>query len=311
MRRGHVVLNRASGIKHLDPDEVRKLFAEHVVLECDPPEISAAVNKAIEDGTGFIGVAGGDGTIRGCAEHLVGAEVPLLPVPAGTRNHFARQLGISDLEAAAQAPHAGLVESIDVGEVNGRYFVNNATIGLYAEMVDVRERYQRRGLPKRLAQIVAAWYEIRHGHRFNVVVDGEPYRAWLVFIGNGAYGKDVFDLGDRQSITDHVLDVRIVRADQWLARTRVVIDLILGRLQHSPLVIRQLRQSVEIHLGRGPVEVALDGEVETFTSPLRFRSRPASLRVLIPEHEQDKGPRILGRHDHDHHPHPNHHKTAS
>jgi undecaprenyl-diphosphatase len=298
MRRGHVVLNRASGVKHVDPDEVRKLFADHVVLECEPPEITPAVKKAIANGTGFIGVAGGDGTIRGCAEHLVGSEVPLLPVPAGTRNHFARQLGVPDIEAAAEAPKAGLIEAIDAGEVNGRYFVNNATVGLYAEMVDVRERYQHRGLPKRAAQIVAAWHEIRHGHRFNVIVDGQPYRAWLVFIGNGAYGKDVFDLGDRQSITDHVLDVRVVRADQWLARTRVVIDLIRGRLQHSPLVVRQLRQSVEIDLGPGPVEVALDGEVETFTSPLRFESKPGILRVLIPHHEQDKGPRILGRHHH-------------
>jgi undecaprenyl-diphosphatase len=294
-----VVLNKASGIRHVDPSELRKLFAEHLVVDCEPDEIAGVVKEALSEGTGFIGVAGGDGTIRGCAEHLVDSDVPLLPVPAGTRNHFARQLGIPTIEAAAEAPN-GLIESIDVGVVNGRPFVNNATIGLYAEMVDVRERYQARGFPKRVAQIIAAWYEVRHGHRFNVTVDGQTYRAWLVFIGNGAYGEDVFDLGDRQSITDHVLDLRIVRADRWLARTRVVLDLITGHLHRSPLVIRQLRPFLDIDLGPVPVEVALDGEVEEFTSPLHFESRATALRVLVPHHEPDEGPSILGPHRHEH-----------
>jgi diacylglycerol kinase family enzyme len=295
-----VVLNKASGIHHVDPDELRKLFAEHYVLDCEPEEIPAAVKEALRKGTGFIGVAGGDGTIRGCAEQLVETETPLLAVPAGTRNHFAHQLGIPTVEAAAQAP-GGLIETVDVGVVNGRVFVNNAAIGLYAEMVDVRERYQSRGFPKRAAQIIAAWHEVRHGHRFNVTVDGQVYRAWLVFIGNGAYGEDVFDLGDRQSIADRVLDVRIVRADRTLARTRVILNLITGRLHRSPLVIRRLRPFVDVDLGPGTVEVALDGEVEEFTSPLHFESRPMALRVLVPHHEQDKGPRMLGPHRHEHH----------
>jgi undecaprenyl-diphosphatase len=300
MPRGHVLLNRASGIHDTDPAELRKLFADHEFVECEPQEIAAAVKEALHSQTAFIGVAGGDGTIRCCAEHLVESDIPLLPVPAGTRNHFSHQLGIADLRAAAQAPQ-GLIETVDVGDVNGHIFVNNATIGLYAEMVDVRERYQHRGWPKQLAQIVAAWHEIRHGHRFKILVDGHTYRAWLVFVGNGAYGEDLLDLADRRSITEQVLDVRVVRADQWLARTRVVLNLVLGRLHKSPLVVRQLCPSVSIDLGPGPVEIALDGEVETLTSPLRFQSRPTALRVLVPHHEPDHGPRILGHHHHPHH----------
>jgi undecaprenyl-diphosphatase len=293
--RGLVVLNRASGRHHTNREQLQLLFPDHRVVDCEPEEITDVVRKALAEGATFLGVAGGDGSLRSCAEHLVGSDIPLLPVPAGTRNHFARQLGITDLEAAAKAVN-GVVEAVDVGEVNGRYFINNSTLGLYPQMVELRERYRRRGVPKEIAQIAAAWHQVRHGHRFEVTVNGQLYRAWMVFIGNGGYGNDLFDIADRQSITGNVLDVRVVRADRFLARTRITLALVFGRLHRSPLLITQTQQEVDLDLGPGrQVEVALDGELEALQSPLHYRSRPTSLYVLIPPHQPRHRPRILGR----------------
>jgi diacylglycerol kinase family enzyme len=295
--RGLVVLNRGSGRHRTSAEELRRLFPEHRVVACNPSDVADTVRLALAEEVGFVGVAGGDGSIRGGAEHLVETDVPLLPVPAGTRNHFAHQLGISDLEAAVQAAD-GMIETVDVGEVNGRLFINNSAIGLYPEMVRRRERYQRRGIPKTLAHLAAAWHQARHGHRFDVAVDGEPCRAWLVFVGNGEYGDDIFDIADRRSISRQVLDVRVVRADRFLARTRVSIALVLGRLHRSPLLVQRLCSQVALDLAVSDVEVALDGEIEVLASPLRYRSRPRSLRVLVPAHAPHHGPLILGHHHH-------------
>jgi undecaprenyl-diphosphatase len=308
--RGVVVVNRRSGRQHAAIQQLPKLFSDHDVIECEPNELSSVIRRTLTDETAFVGVAGGDGSMRTAAQHLVGSAVPLLPIPAGTRNHFARQLGVIDFQAAAEAV-SGAIEAVDVGEVNGRnpsnyrdpkssrdpinYFVNNSTIGLYPEMVELRQRYQDRGLPKRLAQIVAASYQAVHGHRFDVNVDGVPCRAWMVFVGNGRYGEDVFDITERSSITQHVLDVRVVRADSFLARTRVTVSLVFGRLHRSPLLVTRMCSEVDVYLGERPVEVAFDGEVQVVASPLHYRSRPSALRVLIPVGGRHRRPRILGR----------------
>jgi undecaprenyl-diphosphatase len=137
-------------------------------------------------------------------------------------------------------------------------------------------------MPKVLAQIVAAWEQARRGHRFDVTVGDDPYRAWLLFAGNGRYGEGLFDLTNRDSTDDHVLDLRLVRADQPLARTRVLSALVFGWLERSPMVIRWAAEEAVFELDRRQVEVSLDGEVEAMEPPLRYRVRPGALTVLVP-----------------------------
>jgi undecaprenyl-diphosphatase len=289
---GVIFLNPKAGRHHLHLEQLRKHFRRHRVQECSPEDLPSAVLDAARDGAAFIGVAGGDGSLRGAAGVLVGGSLPLLPVPAGTRNHFAHQLGIVDFEAAGRAT-SGTAVVVDVGSVNGHYFINNSAVGLYPEMVERREALQRKGRSKRFAQLVATWTQVRHGHRFDVIMDGTPYRAWLLFVGNGRYGDDIFELTERHSIVDGVLDVRLVRADRPLARTRVAIGLVLGRLHRSPLLVRRLCTQVTFDLGDREVDVALDGEVARLRSPLHYRSEPAGLPVLLPPHEPHERPRML------------------
>jgi undecaprenyl-diphosphatase len=227
-------------------------------------------------------VCGGDGSQRTAAIVLAGSSTPLLPIHGGTRNHFARALGLCDLEAAGTAARGANVVRVDLGDVNGEVFVNNASIGFYAALVRERERHEGHR-PKRVADVVAAWEQARRGHRFPVEVDGSRHRAWLVFVGNGCYGSSLFDLAERESLDDGRLDLRLVKAERRLARVRVVAALLTGRLGRSPVLAQVVDSEVQVAvLDVAAVDVALDGEVTKLSTPLCFRSRAGALRVLVP-----------------------------
>jgi diacylglycerol kinase family enzyme len=114
-----------------------------------------------------------------------------------------------------------------------------------------------------------------------VVVDGEPFVVWSVFVGNGRYGERLRDLATRDTLDANVLDVRIVRADERLARLRLFASVLFGRLAATPVVIRRECRSLTIELpGRAELPIALDGEVVRVTGPLVFESRARALRVV-------------------------------
>lgn len=276
---GVVFVNCQAG-SELSASALRELFTAQRVVDCPAGDIPDRVAGALADSPDFVGVAGGDGTLRGAAERLLGTGVPLLPIPGGTRNHFALAVGISDLETAAKAAAAGIVRRFDVGDVNGRCFLNNSSVGLYPKLVVRRESYERY-MSKQRAQLAAAWEQIRRGRRFRLELRGRRHRAWLVFVGNGCYGEHVLDFTNRESIGGGVLDVRVVLADRPLARTRVVLALLRG-LGTSPLIVRDTCGSAELRLTAASVEVAVDGEVERLATPLRYSVRREELAVLVP-----------------------------
>jgi diacylglycerol kinase family enzyme len=280
LRPGLVLVNESSG-SGASVDEVKAHFEGFDVEVFQPDGVVERVRAAIDDGVAFVGVAGGDGTIRCVAEVLVGTDVPLLPIPAGTRNHFARELHIDDIEVASAAAREGTQRVVDVGEVNGRTFLNNSSIGLYPALVVDRERREDR-LPKPLANLAAAWQQLWRGHRVTVAVEGRRMRVWNVFVGNGEYGEELATLLLRGSLDANVLDVRVVLADRRFARGRVFLALLLGRLSHSPMVLATTTRDALVEVRHAKARVALDGEVEILDTPLQYRSRPGALHVLVP-----------------------------
>jgi diacylglycerol kinase family enzyme len=283
---GVVFLNPDSGPEPTEPDDIRGHFPGHDVIECDPEDFAERIGKELAEKASpdFVAVAGGDGTIRCAAQALTGTGVPLLPIPAGTRNHFAREVGIDDLDMAGRTAAAGVVHHVDLGDVNGQRFVNNSSVGIYPRIVVTREAHERRW-PKGLATLAATWEQLRHGRRFNVTLDGRTYRSWMVFVGNGRYGKGLLRLNAREDLDDHVLDVRLARADSPLARARVMLSLVGGVLDRSPLLLQREVTAIDLGFDRETVDVALDGEVHRLESPLRYRSLPGALAVLVPPPE--------------------------
>jgi undecaprenyl-diphosphatase len=274
-----VLVNPGSGTG-TEIDDLAAIFPGCRVRSCPPDELAACVRSEVEARAPFVGVAGGDGTLRSAAEALVDSEVALLAVPAGTRNHFAKDFGIESLDDAGAAAHAGTERSIDLGRVNDRFFLNNSSLGAYPHMVERREEHEDRW-PKRIANVIAAWQQLRHGRRLRVTVDDEPFVAWLVFVGNGRYGENLRDVTTREALDANVLDVRVVHADQRLARLRLVLATLFGRLARTPTVTRRECRKLTITVpGRRKIAVALDGEVVDLDTPLEYESRARALRVL-------------------------------
>jgi undecaprenyl-diphosphatase len=274
-----VLVNPGSGTG-TEIDELAAIFPDCRIQSCPPDELAACVRSEIDARAPFVGVAGGDGTLRAAAEALVDSEVALLAVPAGTRNHFAKDFGVESLEDAGAAAQARNVRPIDLGRVNDRFFLNNSSLGAYPRMVELREEHEERW-PKRIANVIAAWQQLRHGHRLRVTVDNERFVAWLVFVGNGRYGESLRDVATREALDANVLDVRIVHADQRLARLRLVVATLFGRLARTPTVTRRECRQVTIAVpGHREIAAALDGEVVTLETPLEYESRAGALRVL-------------------------------
>jgi diacylglycerol kinase family enzyme len=235
--------------------------------------VALVVANALNIGADLVAIGSGMQLLR------AGTGVALLPVPAGTRNHFAKDVGNGTIEQAA-AGTAGRRLEVDLGDVNGRCFVNNSSIGLYPQIVVRREARERR-VPKWVANTIAVYEQLRHGRRLKVDLDGEIHWAWMAFVGNGRYGDGLLDLADRESVTENLLDVRIVKADRPLARLRVVLALLLGRLARSPLVYTMRTRRVSLDVDRDSLEVALDGEVETLATPLIYESQARALTILV------------------------------
>jgi diacylglycerol kinase family enzyme len=275
--RGLILINVASGSDATDVDELRAKFAEHDVEQCRPEDLESRVRDARKEGRPFVGVAGGDGSIRVAAEELAHSETALVPIPEGTLNHFARAVGIETIDDAAAAR---TTRAIDLGRVNDRGFVNNSSIGFYPGLVQHREAAPPSRLPKPLATLIAAYRELRYGSELTVEIDGRSARAWLVFVGNNCYGENIADVASREQLDEHILDVRIVRADRRFARLRLAAAIAFGRLARSTVVERRTCRSIAIDVRtQGPVEVALDGELVKLETPLRYESDANALLV--------------------------------
>lgn len=279
---GVIFVNPHSGGGN-DVDELRDRFTGHDVVECSPDELSDQIRAALARAPDFIGVAGGDGSMRCAVEVILDAapHTPLLPIPAGTRNHFAHDLGIEDLDTAVDIATSGTTFAIDVGRVNKALFVNNSSIGMYPRLVAHREARESR-MPKGVAAIVAAWHQLREGRKTNVSIDGTRRRVWAVFVGNNCYGESLRELTGRERLDEGVLDIRVARADGRLSRVRIVGAVLFGRVEQSPLIERLKAADVVLEIGsNASIRVALDGEVATMTSPLRYESLPRALTVLV------------------------------
>ena len=276
-----MVVNPRSGPCETPIDEVVAAFPGSSIHEVVDHDVRPQVRKALKGDPDFLAVAGGDGTLRCAAGILAGTQVAMVPVPAGTRNHFAREVGIVTIEDAARAT-TGRRRHIDVGEVNGEVFINNAGIGSYPRIVRRRKADEKR-MPKLLATAAAVWADLRSFKKFTVSVDGHRYRAWLVFVGNGRYGRSLYDVAERGSLDSGLLDVRILRADRPLARLRTVAALLAGKVEDSPMAVFNEVSHIELTIDRPEVDVALDGEIVRLRSPLAFRCRRGALAVLVPD----------------------------
>jgi undecaprenyl-diphosphatase len=249
--------------------------AELVVAEDLEKDLDEAARRAK-----VLAVAGGDGTVGAAAVAALGHNVPLLVIPTGTLNHFAKALGIETVADALAAYQDGCIARVDVGSANGVPFLNTASFGAYTELVDRRQRLEGR-LGKWPAFAVSAAKVLRRAEPVDVVIDGRRRSVWLAFIGNCAYGSRGAAPTWRDSLDDGLLDVRIVSTERPLRRVRALLAVLGGGLHLTPEYEHWLTPSVRLE-GDYVMRIAHDGETRDVKAPVVFEKRPQRLAVFIP-----------------------------
>jgi diacylglycerol kinase family enzyme len=249
--------------------------------------LRAAVESAVKEGCETLVAGGGDGTINAAAAALVDRDITLGVIPLGTLNHFAKDLGIPlELDEAAKIVLEGAVCRVDVGEVNGRIFLNNSSLGVYPTIVRLRERYQAGGWGKWIAALWAGLAVLRRNPfmAVRIVAEGETIvrRTPLVFIGNNEYRMSGLQAGSRDSLVGGHLAVYVFKADRRSSLLRLGWQVLLKGPEEAKELDLLTVEDATVETKRAIVPVAFDGEVVSLKSPMIYRIRPASLRVLVP-----------------------------
>jgi diacylglycerol kinase family enzyme len=251
-------------------------------------EIAAAVGNAIARRPPLIVAGGGDGTVSTVAAALVDTGIVFGVLPLGTLNHFAKDLGIPlELADAVAVLARGEIGRVDVGEVNGRIFVNNSGLGLYPDIVHDRERQQKRLRRGKWPAFVWATLSALRRYPFLVValvVDGKEVlrKTPFVFIGNNEYRMEGFAIGERSDMEDGVLSLYVAQRPGRWRLLQLALRALTGLLRQARDFDAMLATDIVVQSKRKRLRVATDGEVTVMTPPLRYRIRPASLVVMRP-----------------------------
>jgi diacylglycerol kinase family enzyme len=281
-RRPFVVMNpRSGGGKVGRFDLVKRAEergAEVALLDRPGIDVQQLARDAVARGADLLGVAGGDGTQALVAQIAAEHDIPLMVISAGTRNHFALDLGLDRADPARglEALSDGVEARIDLGEVNGRPFVNNASFGAYAEIVenpayrDDKARTTLDALPDLMTH--------RRGAQLEAVVGDQVVdRPQALLVSNNPYEDgDLAGIGRRARLDRGVLGVIAVRVDT----TRQAVALLNGTRQHG--VRRAEAPEVVVTADVAEVPVGIDGETVRVSAPVRCVVRPGALRVRLP-----------------------------
>jgi diacylglycerol kinase family enzyme len=291
-----VIVNKGGGTSTGDAEEAARIkaaFDSHGVdADVRPTEaedIAEAFREAASaPGLDAVVAGGGDGTLSCAAGQLAGTGRPLGILPLGTLNHLARDAGIPvALEEAVAVIAAGRTRAIDVAEVNGRVFVNNSSVGLYPDMVRLREAQQERtGRGKRLAMLLASLASLRHFRRHRLWISAAgleaPIRTPLLFVGNNRYQVNLLALGQRERLDEGELCLYAIRARGRAHLFWSGIRGLFGRLDQQRDFLTAYAAEAEISSDRPLLTLSADGETIRMETPLRYRIRPGALTLIAP-----------------------------
>jgi diacylglycerol kinase family enzyme len=285
-RQGVLIMNLKSGGGKAErfglADECRRRGIEPVVLQ-PGDDLLVLARDAIDRGADVIGMAGGDGSQALVAGVAAERGIPMVVVPAGTRNHLALDLGIdrNDVVGALDAYGEAVERPMDLGDVNGRVFVNNVSLGLYATIVqspeyrDAKVNTTLAALPKVLGPGTPP-IDLRFDGPDGVHHDG----AHMILVSNGPYGTTMSTMGSRARVDAGTLGVIALVIPDDGAATRFLGALATGHPERYGGFQSWSTPSFEVSSG-APIAIGLDGETMELDAPLRFTVRPGVLRVRL------------------------------
>jgi diacylglycerol kinase family enzyme/membrane-associated phospholipid phosphatase len=282
-----IVMNKGAGtaVVHLDP---RSTIAERlpaaVVRELEPDEAMDDIVRDILHGTDpprVLGVYGGDGSVSRMADLALEFDLPLLPLPGGTFNHFSRTAGIESVDLAIDALLSGSGVAVSVGELTAgertMTVLNSASIGIYPEFV--AERGKRKAtLGKWIGGVVATWRELRDAEPIDIAIEGRRARVWSVFASVGRNTPGQAATFQRRTLSDDVLDVRVLHARG--SRVQAVAALSFGSATRAVLrAVRLLPPAADVeHITATDISISVrprPGEAPFYAHDGELQRRPA------------------------------------
>jgi diacylglycerol kinase family enzyme len=283
-RHPYLIMNPKSGGGKVEKFDLKRkaesLGAEVFVLgESGPVDVAAVARQAVANGADLLGVAGGDGTQALVAGVAAEHGLPFVVISAGTRNHFALDLGLNreDPAACLGALADGVELRVDLGLINGQPFVNNASFGAYAEIV---QSPAYRG--DKVGTTLDLLPDVLQGHRgarLAAQVDGTQIDApQALLVANNPYGTDdIAGLGRRARLDGGVLGVVGVVMVRTAAHA---VDLLRGSRAVGLTVLTTT--TIEVTADAAQIPVGVDGEALTMSTPVTCTIWPGALRLWVP-----------------------------
>lgn len=288
-----LIANHGSGTNARDTEAIDRalsIFGDAAWMAKWSPgtqPMSDVVDEAISKGADLIVAAGGDGTAMALADTMVGRGVAMAVLPLGTFNYFTRGLGLSEEpdEAAAQI-RDGQRHDITVGDVNGQVFLNNASLGVYPNILRERESVYGRWGRFRLAahwSVVKTFLRFRKPMRVTLTLEGtsEERRSALIFVARSAYQLASFGVDGRVAIEHDEFAILIARAETRMDLLRMTARLALSKPLRGRDYELLTARSFDIETA-GRTLIAYDGEKDRASGPFRFRMRPEPLTIIVP-----------------------------
>lgn len=275
---------------------LQKVFPKAYIESVHPEENlrDEIRSTATFPGTLALGVWGGDGTVGAAAAAAVEHSLPLLVLPGGTLNHFARDAGLSSLKDAVDAASGGEAALADVGVVSVErglsgnpesaelIMLNTASIGLYPNLVRRREHLQP-ALGKPLAGVVAMFRTFAAGTPTTLTVDGVRHKLWIAYVGRGRYYPRDHAPLFRPVLDDGVLDIRMITADESFARLRLLWSVLTGTVATSRITHLKEGTRVRMESEGSPMVLAVDGEALAGVRSVEFRVERQALTYYSPQ----------------------------
>src|SRR5271165_508825 len=279
-----VVVNPAagSGTGERVIAQVRRELPNAKIIQLASNDNIEKVLRAAAERAEVLGVGGGDGTVACAAAAAVDTGRPLAVFPAGTFNHFAKDIGCEDVGKTIRAIREGSVFCVDLMCFNDtRMIINTSSIGAYPTFVRARERLEHK-IGKPPAAAFAMLRTLRNEEPVRISYDNKTLQTSLFFLGNSTYLPSGFAPAQRNRIDDGLIDVRILETGRRFSKLRIMIALMLGGLQRSRLYHESHVPQFSFTSIDGPTTVALDGEVAGQYEHVDFSARYRVLPVFRP-----------------------------
>lgn len=293
----HVIFNANAGTalaSGLTEAALAELFASNglsAIIDADADRpMPERIEQALAGNADTIVAAGGDGTITALGGAMLGSDKSLAILPLGTVNALAKDLHIPLDTASAVAALAQSVEQqIDVGEVNGRFFLHKVVIGLIPGMAAGREHIRTMpGVSPKLGFMRYFFRRLQRNRRIAVAIDagdtGEVRveRVQAVAVASNAYDEGFGRFFSRQRLDGGTLTLYVLKRFGFLDFVRLTGGMLMGRWHQDEALQVESVDAVTIDSHKGLLKVMFDGEIETLTTPLHFTIRPKALTVLAP-----------------------------